>query len=376
MDFKRVEKDNVLIIDDVSSNLITLSEIVRNEGYIVRPVKSVDYARNAISAELPSIILLDVSMPEMNGYDYCRILKKDISTRNIPVIFISGLGSAKDRIKGFECGAVDYITKPFEKKEVTMRINTHLKEYHMQRNLFLRNQKLNMMVSKQMHQIEQERINLVTCLAKFSENRDIPENSHHVENVGANCRLIAMGLSLTPKYEDKLSRNFIEMIEVAAQLHDVGKMMVPEKILTQKGKLSSKENEIMMSHCDEGDKIIKTVFYDTGAINLFLKMAGDIVAYHHKRYDESRGESSFPLVARIVAACDVFDALTGPRLYKKSYSKKAALNAMKNEAGKIFDPDVVDIMRRLERRLVVTEGYGSGNDDEYIPEWILLDQRR
>lgn len=376
MEFKRVEKDNVLIIDDVSSNLITLSEIVRNEGYIVRPVKSVDYAREAIGAELPSLILLDVSMPDMNGYDYCRILKKDISTRNIPVIFISGLGSAKDRIKGFECGAVDYITKPFEKKEVTMRINTHLKEYRMQRNLYLRNQKLNMMVSKQMQQLEQERINLVTCLARFSENRDIPENCHHVENVGANCRLIAMGLSLTPKYENKISRNFIDMIEVAAQIHDVGKMVVPEKILTQKGKLSSKESEIMKRHCTEGDRIISTVFYDTGAINLFLRMAGDIVANHHKRYDEGHTESSFPMVARIVAVCDVFDALTGPRLYKKAFSKKAALNAIKSESGKIFDPEVVDILLRLERRLVVSPGAVKGGDDEYIPEWMMLDPRR
>ena len=147
MEFKRVEKDNVLLIDDVTSNLITLSEIIRNEGYIARPVKSVEYAMKAVDAELPSIILLDVTMPDMNGYDYCRILKKDIRTRNIPVIFISGLTGAKDRIRGFECGAVDFITKPFENMEVLMRINTHLKEYHMQKNLYIRNQKLNILVS-------------------------------------------------------------------------------------------------------------------------------------------------------------------------------------------------------------------------------------
>ncbi|MBO4498241.1 MAG: response regulator [Lachnospiraceae bacterium] len=378
MEFKRVEKDNVLLIDDVTSNLITLSEIIRNEGYIARPVKSVEYAMKAVDAELPSIILLDVTMPDMNGYDYCRILKKDIRTRNIPVIFISGLTGAKDRIRGFECGAVDFITKPFENMEVLMRINTHLKEYHMQKNLYIRNQKLNILVSKQLQQLETERINLITCLAKLCEDRDIPESYHHSDNIAANSKLIAMGLSLTPKYEKVITNNFIDMIEIAARLHDVGKLAVPEKVILKKGRLGSKEADIMYGHCEEGRKIVESLSDNGSGINIFLRMAMDIVKYHHKRWDEGgHTRKEFPLPARIVGICDVFDSLTAPRIYKKPYSKKAALKAIKAQSGRMFDPDLVDIMLRLERRLVVTEhGMEVDDDDEYIPEWQITDLRR
>jgi|GEM_PF-197023 len=377
MEFKRVEKDNVLLIDDVTSNLITLSEIIRNEGYIARPVKSVDYAMRAVDAELPSIILLDVTMPDMNGYDYCRILKKDIRTRNIPVIFISGLTNAKDRIRGFECGAVDFITKPFENLEVLMRINTHLKEYHMQKNLYLRNQKLNILVSKQLQQLETERINLITCLANICEDRDIPESYHHSDNISANSKLIAMGLSLTPKYEKVITNSFIDMIEIAARLHDVGKLAVSEKIILKKGKLGNKEIEQMKKHCEAGLKIVESLSDNGAGLNIFLRMAQDIVLYHHKRWDESdNNRKDFPMPARIVAICDVFDALTAPRLYKKPYSKAAALKAIKAQSGKMFDPDLVDIMLRLERRLVVTDHGMNVDDDEYIPDWQINDPRR
>ncbi|MCR4721655.1 MAG: response regulator [Lachnospiraceae bacterium] len=376
MEFKRVEKDNVLLIDDVTSNLITLSEIIRNEGYIARPVKSVDYAMRAIDAELPSIILLDVTMPDMNGFDYCRILKKDIRTRNIPVIFISGLTNPKDRIRGFECGGVDFITKPFENLEVLMRINTHLKEYHMQKNLYIRNQKLNILVNKQLQQLETERINLITCLANLCENRDIPENYKHSDNIAANSRLIATGLSLTPKYEKVISTNYIEMIGIAARLHDVGKLAVPEKIIMKKGRLGNKEIEIMNRHCEAGLKIVESLSDNGSGMNIFLRMAKDIVANHHKKWDENKGSRDLPLPARIVEICDVFDALTAPRLYKKPYSKKAALKAIKAQSGKMFDPDVVDIMLRLERRLVMTEHGMTVDEDEYIPDWQITDPRR
>ena len=376
MEFKRVEKDNVLLIDDVTSNLITLSEIIRNEGYIARPVKSVDYAMRAIDAELPSVILLDVTMPDMNGYDYCRILKKDIRTRNIPVIFISGLTNAKDRIKGFECGAVDYITKPFENLEVLMRINTHLKEYHMQKNLYVRNQKLNILVSKQLQQLETERINLITCLANLCEDRDIPEGYHHSDNISANSRLIATGLSLTPKYEKTITNNYIEMIGIAARLHDVGKFAVPEKIILKKGRLGSRDIEVMNMHCESGLKIVESLSDNGSGMNVFLRMAKEIVAFHHKRWDESPNKKDLPLPARIVGICDVFDALTAPRVYKKPYSKKAALKAIKAQSGKMFDPDVVDIMMRLERRLVMTDHGMIVDEDEYIPDWQLNDPRR
>ncbi|MBO7633623.1 MAG: response regulator, partial [Lachnospiraceae bacterium] len=160
MEFKRKDAENVLILDDVVSNLMTLADIVREAGYIARPVPAVELAMKAVEAELPDIILMDITMPQMNGYEYCRLLKKDVKTRDIPVIFVSGLSAPADRIKGYESGAVDYITKPFERTDVLMSLKTHLHNFELQKELLINNKKLHRLVNQQVHQIEDERKNM------------------------------------------------------------------------------------------------------------------------------------------------------------------------------------------------------------------------
>ena len=149
MPANKEQKPNILIVDDVSANLVLLSEIIKSAGYVPRPVISVKQALAAINQKSPHIILLDITMPEINGFDFCSMLKADVKTRDIPIIFISALDSVEDKIKGFKLGAVDYIAKPFEKEEVTLRLDTHLKIYKMQQELETYNKKLHKVVNTQ-----------------------------------------------------------------------------------------------------------------------------------------------------------------------------------------------------------------------------------
>lgn len=354
MEFNRVEKENILIIDDVTSNLVALSDVIREAGLIARPVPSVDYASQAIAAELPQVILLDVTMPQMNGYEYCSILKKDVHTRDIPVIFISGLNTAQDRIKGFESGAVDFITKPFERTEVLMRVNTQLKLYNMQKDLLVSNKKLHTLVGNQLRQIEGERKNMALALAKLAEDRDDGTGTH-LTNISKNCRLIATGLSLTHKYEKLITSEFINTIEIASKLHDIGKMAIPDKILLKEGHLTGKERSIMMMHTVAGVETLKDI-YSSNSQNGFIKMAMDIAYHHHEKWDGSGypcalAGSEIPLPARIMAVVDTYDALVNERCYKAGYTHETAIEIIKAESGKSFDPDVVNILCRLEKHL-------------------------
>lgn len=354
MNLSAEKRESILIIDDVTSNLATLAEIIRSAGYSARPVTSVDQATRSIEAKLPTIILLDVTMPEMSGYDYCRKLKKDARTRDIPVIFISGLNTAQDRIKGFECGAVDFISKPFEKTEVLMRMNTHIRLYNMQEQLLLDNKKLHALVNRQLFQIEEERRKMIAALAALSEDRD-DSTGMHLPNISRNCRLIAMGLSLTHKYEKAITDEFIATIQVASKLHDIGKMGIPDKVLLKAGPLDDEEREIMMNHTVIGLNTLKDIYSDNTQ-NMFIKMAMDIAYCHHERWDGTgypRGLSGtdIPLAARIMSVVDTYDAIVSSRCYKPAYSHESAMTFIKDHSGTNFDPDVVSIFCRLERRL-------------------------
>ena len=354
MEFSRVERENILIIDDVRTNLAAMADIIRDAGFTARPVSNVRHAMMAVENELPDLILLDITMPHINGYEYCRILKKDVKTRDIPVIFISALTSPEDRIKSFECGGSDYISKPVEKTEVLLRIDMHLRMYRLQQELAGANKKLHTIVARQLRQIEDERRSMVNALARLTEAKD-DAGGAHLDNISANCRLIAMGMSLTHKYEKLITGDFVNMIEAASRLHDIGKMAISDKILQKEGHLTEKERRIMMSHTTEGVEALKRIYSDN-ADNGFIRMAMDIAYYHHEKWDGSgypcglKG-TEIPLAARIMAVVDAYDALVSARCYKPPYSHIGSINIIREEAGRSFDPDVVDIFCRLERQL-------------------------
>ncbi len=349
----RNEVANVLIVDDITSNLVILTDMIKSAGYIARPVTSAKQAMAAIAISLPQIILLDISMPDMDGYEFCELLKKDVNTKDIPIIFISAMNANEDKVKGFKLGAVDFISKPFELDEVTMRVNTHLKIYRMQQELEMYNKQLHKMVNDQIKKITEEEKNFIYAMAKLSEAKE-DINGSHLKNVGENCKLLAMSLQLSPKFEKEISNAFVENIEIAAALHDIGKITVSDSILLKPGPLTEEEMEKVKKHAQVGAETL-TELYNMNEHNSVLEMAIDIAHYHHEKWDGKGYPSQLegieiPLAARIMALVDVYDALTGERCYKKQFTHERSVEIINEESGKSFDPNIVEVFNRIHNK--------------------------
>lgn len=347
----------ILVVDDVEVNLIILEEIIKNMGYQAILAQSVKEAFELMKEEenIPQIILSDISMPEVDGFTFCSMLKKNPYTRNIPLIFISAMDQAADLSKGFEMGAVDYIPKPFEKTEVRMRISTHLKLYTLQKDLEDNNRRLSMIVTRQMEKMRLEQRNIMYALAKLVESRE-SESGTHYKNIAYNSRLLAQGMQMSTVFEKDVTDNFIETIESAAGLHDIGKIKIPDSILLKKDILTEEERKIMSTHAELGAKTLMEI-YEGVERNDFINMAIDIAYYHHENWDGTgypkglKGQE-IPLAARIVKVVDVFDALIGERVYKSALSLEESLENMEEGAGKYFDPNIIQVFMKIYRNFI------------------------
>lgn len=343
---------NILIVDDTTSNLVILAEMIKSIGYIARPVTSVKQALSAIAVKKPQLILLDISMPEIDGFDFCEILKQDPTMKDVPIIFISALNSTEDKVKGFKLGAVDFISKPFELEEITLRINTHLKIFQMQNELKVHNKRLFKMFSDQVKKVTEEQKQLIYSLTKLVESRDDLEGKH-VENIGKFCKLLSLSLQFSPKFEKKITASFMDSITMAAPLHDIGKLKIRDEIVLKKGSLTEDEMEIMKTHTTCGAESLKEV-YDSNQ-NEYLKMAIEIANYHHEKWDGTGypcglKEEEIPLAARIVSIVDVYDILTSKRCYRDAYSHEEAIAIMQEESGKTFDPNMMEVFMKIQKR--------------------------
>lgn len=344
----------ILIVDDVEVNLIILEEIIKNMGYQPMLAQSVKEALKLIqeSDPLPAVILSDISMPEIDGFAFCSMLKNDPYTKDIPVIFISAMDSASDLSKGFALGAVDYIPKPFDRTEVEMRISTHLKLYSMQKDLEYNNRQLSIVVARQMEQLRLEQKNIMKALARLVESKENTTDSHY-RNILYNSRILAQGMQLSPKFEDEITDDFIDTIESSSGLHDIGKIMVPDSILLKNAPLDDEERKIMRTHAELGAKTLIDIYHGVER-NDFIDMAIDIAWYHHECWDGTgypkglKGEE-IPLSARIVKVVDVFDAMINERRYKKPIPLDQTLAYMQESAGTVFDPDIIRVFMRIYR---------------------------
>lgn len=344
---------NVLIVDDVTSNLAILAGMIKGAGYVARPVTSAKQAMAAIEVKMPQLILLDISMPDMDGYEFCELLKKDVRTREIPIIFISAMNTMEDKKKGFEMGAVDFISKPFEVEEVTIRVNTHLKIYQMQQQLESYNRRLHKMVNDQTKQIEEEEKNFIMALAKLAELKENTDGVH-LRNIAKNSKLLTMSLQFSPKFEKDISNSFVDTIEIAAGLHDIGKIGISDQILLKPGRLTEEERRIVETHSELGAATLQEL-YDMNSHNEFLRMAIEIARYHHERWDgtgypDGLKGKEIPLSARIVAVVDVYDALVGKRCYKTPYTHEESIQIINGEAGSHFDPDIIEIFNKIQNQ--------------------------
>lgn len=344
---------SVIIVDDAPENLRLLATVLKRAGLVARPVTSGKLAIEAAVIDPPDLMLLDIRMPEMSGLEVCRWLKRDERLKEIPVIFISGLQDPDDKIEAFRCGGVDFISKPFQEQEVLARIDIHLRLRKLQKEVQSHNERLAQQVREQVKLIGESQMATIFALAKLVEARD-PKTGRHVERVQVFSRLLAEQMLAMKLHVVQLAGGFIDTLEQAAGLHDIGKVGIPDAILLKPGKLDEAEFAEMKRHCALGADTLATV-QKRFPTNEFLRMGVDVARSHHERWDgtgypEGLQGKAIPLSARIVALADFYDALTSGRCYRASVSHDEVVEMIAAGGSTQFDPDVVSAFKAREAR--------------------------
>lgn len=348
------EVPKILIVDDVDTNRFVLKDIVSDMGYKPLLAENGVQALKIIERLTPQLIISDIAMPQMDGMVLCEKLKSDPKTRDIPVVFISAFDDAKDVVEGFKIGAADYIAKPFLPDIVKARIGLHLKLFETQRELTESNRILQTSIKNQMEQIVMEKRNMLYALTRVArENASF--DTDHMDRLSYNCKIVAEALQLTTDYGNQISDSFIDTIELAAPLCDLGNAGIPGSILQKNGKLSDEELATIRKHVSIGGRIIKDIM-EIDEQNDFLQMSYDIAMYHHEYYDgsgypEGRMVDSIPLAAQIVAVVSAYCAMTERRSYREAYSSAEAMEMIKSTSGIKYTPKLCEVMGMIVRQL-------------------------
>ena len=352
---QNIEKKKIMIVDDVEANRFVLRNIIVDMGH--QPV----LAENGIQAlkllehVMPHLILLDVSMPEMDGYEFCERIKGKPETRDIPIIFISAFDEPNDIIKGFNLGGEDYVTKPFIQEVVQARVNVHLKLADASANLQAVHRQLAASVQEQLKQMEQEKKNVLYALVSVARENACYEDEH-MERLQHNCKILAQAMQLSTKFEQIISDTFIETIELAAPLCDLGNVAISTDVLQKKGVLSDEEYETMKTHTTIGAKILMDI-KTHGDYNDFVQMSYDIARYHHENWDGSGyptgiSGDKIPISAQIVAIVGAYCALTEDRLYRKAYSSENAIEIIGKDVDIKYNKDIFEILKKIYRQFI------------------------
>ncbi len=335
----------ILIVDDAPENLAILNELLQ-PIYLVRVATSGEKALQIVaSSSMPDLIMLDVIMPGMDGYEVFTRLRSNPRTSNIPVIFVTAMDSAEAELRGLEAGAVDYITKPVNPILVLARVRNQLELKHARDCLHNQNVFLEAEVARRMGENLLIQEVSIHALAHLAETRD-PETGNHLRRTQGYVHALASFLQDLPRFSNFLTPANIEVLTKSAPLHDIGKVGIPDHILLKPGKLTPEEWEIMKTHAEIGSKAIEQAERDITRPVEFLTLAKEIAHWHHERWDGSgypdglAGEA-IPISARLMTLADVFDALINRRVYKDAMPLSAAHDIIVAESGRQFDPDVV-----------------------------------
>lgn len=344
----------VLIVDDVEANRFILRDVISDMGYCPVLTENGIQALKMVQHIKPQLIILDIAMPEMDGFEVCLKLKENPLTREIPIIFISAFEEAEDIVKGFEIGGEDYITKPFIPEVVKVRVRAHLKIAEANFRMREMNSKLQTTLHDQRKQMETERKKVLYALLRVArENASYDKFS--MKRLQNNCRTLAEAMQLSDKYEKVISDNYIDIIELATPLCDIGNLAIHTSVLQKREPLNEDEKAIIRTHTTIGARILKDV-ENIGDDNGFIHMAIEIANYHHENWDGSgypagiRGEE-IPLSAQIVGVVGAYCALTETRSYREAYSQQEAIEMMEQEVGKKFNPEIFSILKRIVRQL-------------------------
>ncbi len=354
-----MKQPKIVVIDDVAANLKLLENILNDIDCQTRVFQDGHLALKSISKDIPDLILLDIKMPEINGYKVCHELKKSPSTENVPVIFISSLNDVDDKVRAFRVGGVDYITAPFQAEEVKARVKTHLEIRSAHRALNRHNHHLEELVQEQIQDIlatKDELLNAqystVLAMSKLVESRDQFTGSH-LERVQFYCQLLASELQSRGEHSEAIDSKFVTTLFNSCPLHDIGKILVPDDILLKEGALTIEEFDVMKNHTTAGSDYLKTVLA-TYPNNSFIQMGVEIAKHHHEKWDGSgypdglKGDE-IPISAQIMAMADVYDALTSQRPYKEAFSHEKLCEIILAERGKQFSPLLCDLFKEISR---------------------------
>lgn len=349
----------ILVVDDTEANVDILVDVL-GDTYDVAVAMDGATALKHISDDPPSLILLDIMMPGMDGYEVCRTLKADDRYREIPIIFLTAMTDDQDEEQGLAIGAVDYITKPFRPKLLMARVHNHLELKHHRDHL----ESLVKARTKELQVTQQVTIESMATLAEYRD----PETGGHIRRTQHYVRSLAEHLLEHPSYKAHLSPEIIEIVFRSAPLHDIGKVGVADRILLKPGKLDDDEFEQMKLHVNYGRDAIAAAEKSLGS-NSFLQIAREIAESHHEKWDGSGypsglSGSSISIFGRMMAIADVYDALISKRVYKPPFSHQKAVSIILEGKGTHFDPQIIDVFQAMQDEFCAIAQTYADSDEE------------
>ncbi len=340
------KKQKVLIVDDLPENIALMSSLLRGLYQIKAATNGEKALQIAFSDDPPDLILLDIMMPGMDGYEVCRRLKADRKTDEIPVIFLTAKTQMEDEQKGFELGAVDYITKPVSPPIVLARVKTHLQQKRVHDFLKDNNKFLEEEVARRMREVSAIQDVTMVAMGSLAEARD-NETGNHIRRTQQYVRLLATQLKDHPNFTHYLTDETIALLFKSAPLHDIGKVGIPDNVLLKQGKLTEEEFAVMRTHTSIGKGAIANAEKLLETPVSFLNVAREMAYTHQEKWDgtgypEGLSGEDIPVSGRIMAVADVYDALICRRIYKPAMPHEKAVDIIRAGTGTHFDPDVVD----------------------------------
>ncbi len=339
-------KATILVVDDMPDNLTLIAGLLRGLYRVVAANNGEKAIAIASGEHPPDLILLDIMMPGLSGYDVCQRLKAQPATRDIPIIFLTAMTGTEDETKGLEMGAVDFITKPVNPPVVLARVATQLQVKAAADFLKDQNAYLEAEVKRRGQALAAIQDVTILAMASLAETRD-NDTGNHIRRTQHYVRLLARHLQSHPRFRDFLNDETIDLLFKSAPLHDIGKVGIPDRILLKPGRLTPEEFEIMKTHCQLGRDAIQHAEDQLGIQVDFLHYAKEIAYSHQEKWDGSGypqglAGDAIPISARLMAVADVYDALISRRVYKEGMPHAQAIAIICQGRGQHFDPDMVD----------------------------------